>query len=133
VEIRAGAVEDLGMNRPFWDGKKVFMTGNTGFNGSLLSLWLLAMGTQVHGYALEPSGGQDLFNLCGLQQLMPTCCNNIADLDLVRRKMQEARSKIVFHLEAQPFRHSSRSNNDVNVNPSIQQNVCIRIIGSVQW
>jgi CDP-glucose 4,6-dehydratase len=103
MEIRAGAVEDLEMNRPFWYGKKVFITGNTGFKGSWLSLWLLSMGAQVSGYALEPSGRQDLFSLCGLKQLMPTCCNDISDLDLVRRKMREVQPEIVFHLAAQPL------------------------------
>jgi CDP-glucose 4,6-dehydratase len=92
VEIRACVVEDLGMNRSFWDSKKVFMTGNTGFKGSWLSLWLLAMGAQVHGYAMGPSGGQDLFNICGLKQLMPTCnnlenCNNNIKMTTINSKV----------------------------------------------
>jgi CDP-glucose 4,6-dehydratase len=103
MEIRAGAVEDLGMNRLFWESKKVFMSGNTGFKGSWLSLWLLSMGAQVSGFALQPSHADDLFNLCGLHQMMPTCFNDITDLDLLRRKMQEARPEIVFHLAAQPL------------------------------
>jgi CDP-glucose 4,6-dehydratase len=103
VEIRACAVEDLGMNRSFWEDKKVFMTGNTGFKGSWLSLWLLAMGTQVSGYALKPFDVDYLFDLCGLNQMMPTCFNDIADLSLLQQTMRAAEPEIVFHLAAQPL------------------------------
>jgi CDP-glucose 4,6-dehydratase len=103
VEFRAGAVEDLGMNRSFWDGKKVFMTGNTGFKGSWMSLWLLSMGAQVSGYALEPCGEQYLFNLCGLSRMMPTCFGDVANLNLLQKAMREAQPEIVFHLAAQPL------------------------------
>lgn len=101
--IRAGAMEGMGMNADFWEGKKVFLTGNTGFKGSWLSLWLLAMGAQVSGYALEPPGQHDLFNLCGLNGMMSTCSNDIADLNLLQQTMQAAEPEIVFHLAAQPL------------------------------
>jgi CDP-glucose 4,6-dehydratase len=107
VEFRAGAVEDLGMNRSFWEGKKVFMTGNTGFKGSWLSLWLLSMGAQVSGYALEPYGEHYLFNLCSLKPMMPTCFNDIADLGLLQQTLWMAEPEIVFHLAAQPLVRAS--------------------------
>jgi CDP-glucose 4,6-dehydratase len=103
VEFRAGAVEGLGMNRSFWDGKKVFMTGNTGFKGSWMSLWLLSMGAQVSGYALKPCGEQYLFNLCGLSRMMPTCFGDVANLNLLQKAMREVQPEIVFHLAAQPL------------------------------
>jgi CDP-glucose 4,6-dehydratase len=107
VEFRAGAMEDLGMNRSFWEGKKVFVTGNTGFKGSWLSLWLLSMGAQVSGYALEPFGEHYLFNLCGLTQMMSTCFNDIAALSLLQQTMQAVEPEIVFHLAAQPLVRAS--------------------------
>jgi CDP-glucose 4,6-dehydratase len=103
VEFRAGAVEDLGMNDSFWSGKKVFMTGNTGFKGSWLSLWLFSMGARVSGYALEPFGEHYLFNLCGIKRMMPTCFGDIADLSFLQQTMRAVGPEIVFHLAAQPL------------------------------
>jgi CDP-glucose 4,6-dehydratase len=103
VEFRTGAVEDLEMNHVFWEDKKVLITGNTGFKGSWLSLWLLSMGARVSGYALKPFDEPYLFNLCGLNRMMPTCFNDVADLGLLRQTMQAAEPEIVFHLAAQPL------------------------------
>jgi CDP-glucose 4,6-dehydratase len=100
-------MEALEMNHSFWDTKKVFLTGNTGFKGSWLSLWLLSMGAQVSGYALKPFGEHYLFNLCGLNQMMPTYFNDIADLSLLQQTIQAAEPEIVFHLAAQPLVRTS--------------------------
>ena len=51
------------MNAQFWQGKKVFLTGHTGFKGSWLSLWLAKLGAEVHGYALEPDTSPNLFTV----------------------------------------------------------------------
>ena len=59
--VRAGAVEALVVNPAFWSGKKVFVTGHTGFKGSWLALWLDALGAHVTGYAWKPPSTPSLF------------------------------------------------------------------------
>ena len=67
MEYRQGALEDLGLRQPmtpgFWQGKRVFLTGHTGFKGSWLSLWLESLGARVKGYALEPPTVPALFSV----------------------------------------------------------------------
>ena len=60
---REAAVEALGLDRSFWSGRRVLVTGHTGFKGSWLSLWLQDMGAQVAGYALPPATTPALFDV----------------------------------------------------------------------
>jgi CDP-glucose 4,6-dehydratase len=59
------------MNAVFWQGKRVLLTGHTGFKGSWLSLWLQSMGAQVVGYALTPPTNPSLFEVAKVAQGMP--------------------------------------------------------------
>lgn len=96
------------MNHEFWRGKRVFLTGHTGFKGGWLALWLQAMGAEVHGYALNPPTSPNLFSVASVGKGMASSViADIRDMDALRGAMQAADPEIVFHLAAQPLvRHS---------------------------
>ncbi len=87
----------------FWQGKKVLLTGHTGFKGSWLSLWLQSMGAQVSGLALEPPTSPDLFTQARVAQGMASHIGDIRDYDTVCKVMREVRPEIVIHMAAQPL------------------------------
>ena len=91
------------MNPAFWSGKRVLLTGHTGFKGSWLSLWLQTLGAQVTGYALAPSTQPSLFEIAGVAQGMDSVMGDIRDLARLQAVMNAARPEIVFHLAAQPL------------------------------
>lgn len=96
------------MNSDFWSGKRVFLTGHTGFKGSWLSLWLSRLGAAVHGFALEPAGDPALFDVARIGDLLAShTIGDVRDADAVRRAMTAADPDIVIHMAAQPLvRHS---------------------------
>ena len=67
------------VNSEFWKGKKVFLTGHTGFKGSWLSIWLNSMGAVVKGYALESATNPSLFAIAGVRRLVESEINDIRD------------------------------------------------------
>jgi CDP-glucose 4,6-dehydratase len=88
----------------FWRGKKVFITGHTGFKGSWLCLWLTTLGAEVFGYALDPPTDPSLFSVMRLEELL--AANNLADIrdgDQLVLAMQQAEPDVVIHLAAQPL------------------------------
>ncbi|MBT8582082.1 CDP-glucose 4,6-dehydratase [Polynucleobacter paneuropaeus] len=95
----------------FWKGKKVFLTGHTGFKGSWLSLWLASMGARVTGYALVPNTTPNLFEVLRIDSL--TEKSHIADireLASLQKVMSEARPDVVIHMAAQPLVRYSYAN-----------------------
>lgn len=92
----------------FWQGKKVFLTGHTGFKGGWLSLWLQNMGAQVHGYALQPPTTPNLFNVAKVSKsLTSSVIADIRDASSLEKAMLSVQPDIVLHLAAQPLvRHS---------------------------
>jgi CDP-glucose 4,6-dehydratase len=68
------------MNPAFWQGKRVLLTGHTGFKGSWLSLWLQSMGAQVAGFALAPPTNPSLFEVAKVAQGMRIINGDIRDL-----------------------------------------------------
>ena len=92
------------MNRSFWNNKRVFLTGHTGFKGGWLALWLADMGAEVHGYALAPPTEPNFFTVCMLQaRLKSSTIADVRDAAALTPAMQAAQPHIVFHLAAQPL------------------------------
>jgi CDP-glucose 4,6-dehydratase len=83
----------------FWRGRRVLLTGHTGFKGSWLHLWLRALGAEVTGLALDPDCSPNLWSLVGSAQR--SVIGDIRDAGLVRRVVTEAAPQVVFHMAAQ--------------------------------
>ena len=93
--------------RSFWQGKKVFLTGHTGFKGSWLALWLQHLGAEVWGYARAPEGGQNLFTQARVAQQMHSVIADICDTERLMATLKDCQPDIVMHLAAQSLvRHS---------------------------
>jgi len=82
-------------------GKKVLITGHTGFKGAWLSLWLRHWGADVIGYSLPPPTGPSLFSLTALEEQIIHLTADVRDFDTLQRTVEEFRPEIVFHLAAQ--------------------------------
>ena len=91
------------MNIEFWSGKKVFLTGHTGFKGSWLSLWLQQLGAEVTGYALQPPTNPSLFEVANIAQGMRSIIGDIRDAEALNKAMRDAAPDIVIHMAAQPL------------------------------
>lgn len=89
------------MNPVFWNGKRVFMTGHTGFKGSWLSLWLQSLGAELTGYALMPPTNPSLFEEARVANGMHSIEGDIRDLSHLKQAMQDAKPEIVIHMAAQ--------------------------------
>lgn len=90
------------MTPDFWHGKRVFVTGHTGFKGGWLSLWLQSLGAKVHGYALDPPTDPHLFGVARVGEGMAgNTFADIRDAGAFAAAMQAAQPDIVFHLAAQ--------------------------------
>ena len=85
----------------FFKGKKVFITGHTGFKGSWLSFWLNQIGADVTGYALEPDYPQSLFETLSLREKITHIAGDIRDAENIRAAVKKSSPDIVFHLAAQ--------------------------------
>ncbi len=94
---------ERGLNSVY-GGKRVFVTGHTGFKGSWLCEWLLALGARVTGYSLPPAGQPALFDLLSLRGRMERHIEaDILNLPRLRREVAEAAPDFVFHMAAQPL------------------------------
>jgi CDP-glucose 4,6-dehydratase len=91
-------------------GKRVLITGDTGFKGSWLSLWLHDLGAEVFGYALPPEGPVSHFEQLGLHALIHHVDGDVRDLESVKTMFDTARPEIVIHLAAQPLVRRSYRN-----------------------
>ncbi|MDO8264253.1 MAG: CDP-glucose 4,6-dehydratase [Gallionella sp.] len=103
MAIRQSTVEGVEVNPAFWSGKRVLLTGHTGFKGSWLSLWLQSMGAQVVGYALAPPTNPSLFEVAEVGKGMTSIVGDIRDLAYLRAVFAEHRPEIVIHMAAQPL------------------------------
>lgn len=101
---RGRSMEGMGMN---WQGRRVLITGHTGFKGSWLSLWLHQKGADLCGFALPPPTQINLFEDASVDRDMRSVIGDIRDIDLLKRSFREHRPEVVFHLAAQPLVRSS--------------------------
>lgn len=86
-----------------WRGRRVLVTGHTGFKGSWLSLWLHALGADVAGFALPPPSEPSLFAEARIDELITHYEGDVRDLTAVRAVVEAARPEMIFHLAAQPL------------------------------
>lgn len=107
--LGAGTLEELAMRsglapRPsFWSGRRVLLTGHTGFKGAWMALWLHRMGARVHGIALAPNTSPNLFSLAGVDALVSSHFHDIRDAQGIARLVRSAEPEVVFHMAAQPL------------------------------
>jgi len=98
------------LDHQFWAGKRVLVTGHTGFKGGWLCLWLKGLGAQVTGYSLPPSTSPNLYEIACVGESMQDVTGDIRDLDHVCRVVENFRPEIVFHMAAQPLVRQSYAN-----------------------
>src|SRR5512135_3790816 len=88
-------------DRAFWKGRRVFLTGHTGFKGSWLSLWLDALGAEVSGYALEPPTQPSLFAQAGVGATVRSTTADIRDFHRLAAAVADCRPEVIIHMAAQ--------------------------------
>jgi len=131
-------LESMGikMDFSFYKGKKVLVTGNTGFKGSWLTYWLLKIGAEVVGYALEPLENPNSYELLGLKKYVKTYYNDIRDYGCLQKCFAAEKPEIVIHLAAQPLVRESYKNPrytyECNVMGTVNVMECIRNTDSVK-
>ena len=91
----------------FWRGKRVLLTGHSGFKGSWLTLWLHHLGAEVSGISLAPNTTPNLFTLSGIDNLCHSHFGDVRDPVVTNSLIADARPEIVFHLAAQPLVRAS--------------------------
>jgi CDP-glucose 4,6-dehydratase len=86
-----------------WRGRRVFITGHTGFKGSWLTLWLAHRGANIRGYALDPSTTPDMFTVAQVANTVEDVRGDILDPSMLEASMREFAPEVIFHLAAQPL------------------------------
>lgn len=92
-----------GLDHAFWAGKRVLLTGHTGFKGSWASLWLARMGAEVTGFSLAPETQPNLYALAGVGEVVRSHIADLRDAAALRAVVDEADPEIVIHMAAQPL------------------------------
>jgi len=127
------------MNKPFkglYDGKKVLVTGHTGFKGSWLCIWLKELGAELIGYSLEPPSIPSNFEACNLKSKMKHIHGDVRDLNHLLEVFKQYQPEIVFHLAAQPLVRLSydepKLTFDTNVGGTVNVLEAVRLTPSVK-
>lgn len=103
-------VTDARMERPnTWEGRRVFLTGHTGFKGGWLALWLAQKGAKIRGYALDPSTEPSLFTAASIGEVLDDDRGDIRDYPKLEASLIDFQPEVVFHLAAQPLLRRSYS------------------------
>lgn len=124
------------MDVSFYKGKRVFVTGHTGFKGSWLSRILVGSGAEVTGYSLPAPTEPNLFALAGLEGKMTSVIGDIRDMSALKNAFDKANPEIVLHLAAQPIVRDSYKDPvytyETNVMGTVNILECVRQAGSVK-
>lgn len=124
------------LDRDFFIGKRVLVTGHTGFKGTWLCKVLIGFGASVIGYGLEPKENEILFELSNIKQEMTSIIGDIRDLDKLKEIFVCCKPHIVIHMAAQPLVREGYANPvytyDVNVMGTVNVLECVRICESVK-
>ena len=124
------------MNKKFWNKKKVFLTGHTGFKGSWLSLWLQKLNAEVIGFSKDIPTNPSLFELANIEDGMNSIIGNICDYNKLEKSIKEHQPEIVIHMAAQAILRESYNNPietyATNVMGTVNLLETIRKIGSVK-
>ena len=125
----------------FYKGKRVFVTGHTGFKGTWLCRMLTNAGAIVTGYSLQPPTNPSLFELAGLKDRMTSVIADVRDLDRMKQVFEQAQPEIVLHLAAQPivrdsykaphYTYETNVMGTVNLMECVRLNKCVRSVLNV--
>lgn len=128
----------LGINRAFWRGRRVLVTGHTGFKGSWVCLWLKHLGAHVTGYAMAPPTCPNLFELADIGQGLTSICGDIRDGSRLRSTVERTEPEVIMHMAAQPLVRRSYSDpietfstnvmGTVNVLESVRYTPSVRVV-----
>lgn len=138
MEFRQCGLEGVVVNKKFWNGKKVLITGHTGFKGSWLSLWLRSLGTYVIGYSLPPPTKPSLFEVANVAEGMLSIIGDVRDLEHLKAIFTKYKPEIIIHMAAQSLVRYSYSNpvdtyatnvmGTVNILEAARQIGCAKVI-----
>lgn len=103
MDDRKSSLENMVTMSNLYKGKKVLVTGHSGFKGSWLTLWLNELGAEVIGYSKEPNTNPSLYNILNLEQKCTSIFGDIRDKEHLEKVFNEHKPEIVFHLAAQPL------------------------------
>ncbi len=98
------------IEKSFWEGKKVLITGHTGFKGSWLTIWLNNLGAKVYGISLSPNQKPSLFEKANLERYCDSIICDIRDYENTEKQINSINPEIIFHLAAQPLVKESYQN-----------------------
>ena len=138
MAVRQGTVEILGikhmeviMDLDFYRGKKVLVTGHTGFKGTWLCRILVNAGACVTGYSLQAPTEPALFNMAGVEDKIDSIIGDVRDLEHLKKVFESVQPEIVFHLAAQPIVRDSYKNPvytyETNVMGTVNMCECVRL------
>jgi len=131
-----GTVEKMVMNLEFYKGKKVLITGHTGFKGTWLCKILVKAGAEVTGYSLKPPTNPCLYEISGVEKDINSVIGDIRDLNKLMDTFKQCQPEIVFHLAAQPivrdsykepvYTYETNVMGTVNILECIRNNSCVK-------
>jgi len=98
------------VDKKFWQDKKVFITGHTGFKGGWMSVWLSHLNANVKGYSLNPNTKVNFFEVVGVNNIIDSEINDIRDHSALKKAISDFSPDIVFHMAAQPLVRASYIN-----------------------
>jgi len=117
-------MEDMVIEESFWKGRRVLITGHTGFKGGWLSLWLTKLGAKVYGYAIDPPNSPSFFKEAKVESFIEkSIYGNILDIELFTRKMLDISPEIVIHMAAQSLVKESYTNPQLTYSTNIMGTV----------